>query len=216
MTIYEESGGSLHELERAYEEDAGSLHEVRIYEEQAGSLHLVHDPIQAETLLPEADVSNEGWDDSAGGDGDGDLWDELDESPHDGDTTHVRSTSVVGNNTETDTFRVRLEAASENHDDTQTHSVVAVLKRVETGDIPSSSNSAVLRLYNGSTLLDESGSLSIGSGSYGVASFNAGVSGLSDWSDLRIEVEVTITGDSSGTDISSTHIRCTQARLDIS
>jgi len=44
---------------------------------------------------PSSDVSNAGWEDATGGDGDALLWDELDESTADDATTFIRSNTAL-------------------------------------------------------------------------------------------------------------------------
>lgn len=216
MALYRELGdGSLSEVGTLYREASdGSLVEIgSAYRELAdGSLVQFFGPAFIGTLLPTSDVSAGGWTDSGGGDGDGEVWDEIDEDPHDGNTTYV-SFTVVGTDSTSGSFRVHLSNPGDDPSGLETQEVFAVVRGEgeEAG-----SRSVDLALYEGTTLIADRTSLSVPYQSYGEASMQLTQSekdAISNYDDLRVEV----TGNGSATgEFQSVSIRCTQVRMEFS
>lgn len=213
MAIYrEDSGGSLHEVGPVYREDSGgTLHEIGVIyrEDSGGTLHEVYRLAKAEDLYPNADVSESNFTDSGGGT---QLWDDIDETSHDSDTTYIESSTVTSGGSLSANFETDLENAAEPHSNSQTHRVHIVCKRREDfGPEDGTVELTNVNLKEGGTTRGSATPGQFLTESYVDYTFDISVSGITDWSDLSIQFVF----DVDATTNSQTSCRVTQVYLEI-
>lgn len=172
--------------------------------------------LSGETLVPTSDISGT-YTDNTGGDGNGDLWDEIDEVPPDDTTTFIDHTNQVGSGERVDEFTVGVEAATEDHETSQDH-IITVRSRIsETGSL-AAQTAAIRKIWlrdSNETLDFDDSDRHLGTSYNDFSTNTLDVTGLSHWSDLRIGLESAITGDSQNFDVSTTAVEVTQAFLEI-
>lgn len=207
----EDSAGTLHDLAVAREEDAaGTLHDVDVWEEDAaGALHKVFENVAPEELRPDGDVPSSGMTDNEGGDGDGALWDEIDEATSDGATTYINSNSSVGTADNTREFEVSLTDPAESHDNDQTH-VVRVWARFQTDG--SGSYDLDVELKEGGSVEASSSKTSITGTTFAMHAFSMTGINISAWSNLTVRVVITQRGGGS---LDTVSVDVTKLELDI-
>lgn len=143
-----------------------------------------------QTGRPTSDISNAGgWSDTSAG---GELFDELDETSADDDTTKVTSGNKPGT---TDTFEVKYQALTDPQDDTN-----HVYRYDATKTQGAQSLTIHCDLYQGSTLIRADSAHTLTTGiwdSFSVSLTTGQASGISDYSDLRLRC-VPSTGGGGG------------------
>lgn len=144
MPYYVRDGGTWKRASRVERRDGGVWKEPSREETRDGG---AWKPAYApELLVPDGDVGSSAWSDATGGDGDGALWDELDE-----DTPDFGTTYITGDIPGAGDFRVSLANPTKPHWDGQRHQVQArVRPHIDAGE---SDVEVTVEVYESSTLI---------------------------------------------------------------
>lgn len=164
-----------------------------------------------EELVPVSDVTTESWEDTTGGDGDGDLFDEIDEKgDSDTSTTYIHNGPV----TSQQTYRCTLANAAKDHHNRQNHQIGAVYRpHIDSDD---DDLDITMELYSGITLVASTSTTATSADSGGWNTLNltltdAEANDIGDYTDLEMVFEVV---NAQGT-ISDPSIDLTQMTLKI-
>lgn len=177
----------------------------------AGTWKVFHSP---ETMLPDGDVSATDWEDATGGDGDGALWDEVDEATPDDATTYIR-VQILAETLQSKPVRVTLASAAKDHHSRQEHRLVARIRpHIDTNETDLDFS---LTLYQGPTEISAGGADTRTEAddnvwsdvSHVLSSTEAG--NITNYGDLELELTVA----NATADLSAVEADCTWMALEI-
>lgn len=223
MTLDRElSGGSLNELGFVGREasDGSIIESGKVWREEAdGTLTLIYTGAFTGILRPNVDVTNSGGvEDTTGGDGDGDLYDEVDEASPDGDSTFVYATvAAPSGGSVQESFRVGVEDPDPTPTGDETITLRVVARVEEDADPSFVSDSINLQLREGGASIFKQATLDMNGDTayttYELVSQPADHSGVTNWDGLQARVGVRVSEQNDIADVTH-HFRITQVEVE--